>query len=1124
MVYRVQTLCVCYFKCKRRARDPGRVVNVAVRNRHRKRDAATFETRAYDGLHPPAMLIQARQDNHHKSFRVEVDVGDRTSANGASSIAGGGHDAPGSTAAVGREASLGVGAEDEREHGEQGDAGLPSSASVGDTGPLVDDSGGDLSSAPIGDTASFLDDGRDEDRRENVEATVQAFLSDIQVNDDLNLSDVPQDGLSFSFLELSGEAEVADGLAMVEEPTGASMSMALDGDLEEEVGEPDPMECDDQGGEGDVDASVSAAATGDTYGVVAVVHTFPMGPLTLTETVRLERLLERIRLEEEAAIRLAPTLTPLGVEFLRALLCPLDLYEYVPRDDSPPPIGPECSRSNAATLDLLAAWQTTGGTVQNYVAFGLVLQKHAKVKIKTLYLARQLVEETSGLTPIAVDMCPASCVGFTGPRQHMTHCPMCGLARYRYVGARRTQVAVKTYNYVPYLPRLRAYFGNEAWSRLMRYWGQRGRATEDAFSFTDGLATSCEAGHVFGDLCDGMSHIRHRQHGRFLDDREVAVAISTDGAQLLSNRRNSSAWLVLVQTLNLPPSLRFAVDHQHVSLIVPGPGAPKDLDSFLWPLFSEIASLSEHGTMVWDGSQAEWFRLRVHLLGVFADQPASAKVSHFVGGCGLYGCRFCTIRAVRNETSGHAVYFPLAAKLRSHPLNQGRQSYVPSKLPLRTVDQYRLAVARLATSQAVGRRRAVGTSTGIARLPPISFSASFHPIDFFPLDPFHLFNFNVPRTMWKALIGPQAGEFGFSEEQRTQFGAFIASNAKSYPVSFSSRAPRDISLFSNTGYKMVEWGSVFHHFLPAFLHFVGAPLDVRCMLDTFLQGVDLAMDRRGLTLSQIGDVERHFTSFVTEWERLYVASDAAISRATISIHLLLHVSDQLLTLGSVRATSQATCERMIGVLKQGVTAFRSPYAVMANRALSRAQVTLSGIRLGDKSVESREPDSVPALSFPIHDGHAPLTQEDGRQQQILMATHMTADRTATCHSYGRLVLTLSGDGVVVRGSRVGNADNRCCDNVEAVVKGSTCYFHVLHFNSVTTSSSRRSFALVRRFVVEETCPMFLLGSWGPSVELIPVASIVGIVAALALGEATYVVRRSTWQQDPIFSSDTGDAE
>ncbi|KAE8222619.1 hypothetical protein CF319_g4216 [Tilletia indica] len=1140
-LYRVMVLCICYYRCRRREQDPGRHVALGLRNRHRKRDALTFETKAYDGLYPPALLVDAHQYNHHKSFRVPLpqapipntgqvgssrpasvqgELGDAGDASGSGSDHDSCYDAAGGAleldSVMAPESSPGDG----HVYGigtSTSQAGSPppqtSTSQVGCL-PPPNPSGSEVG---ISDGGFGVDDGP-----APLDPLVTALASEFAV----------------SFMELNGDADLAG-----ERPVEiAPVVMPLDADLEEEIGMLDPAEYDlaGTGGDAALDAgeefigerSPLLATSGvptvdtiaddtvsvdiDTYGVVAAMYTYRMGPLTLLDTLRLERLRERIQLEEAAAIRLAPTLSPLGAEFLHALLPPFNTYEYVPDPGSPPPPSLESSSSNLATLDLLAAWRKTGGTVENYVAFSAVLARHAKTEIKTLYLAGRLVEETSGLVPIEVDMCPASCVAFTGPREDMTHCPMCGLARYRDASSRRKRTAVKTYSYVPYLPRLRAYFGSKSWSQAMRYWGQHARSAERAFTFEGETVTSCKGDHLFGDLCDGMSVVRHRQHGHFVNDRDVAVAISTDGAQLLPNRRNSSAWLVIVQTLNLPPSLRFAVDHQHVSLVVPGPGAPKDLDSFLWPLYSELASL-ERGTMVWDSVVPDWFLLRVHLLGVFADQPASAKVSHFVGGCGLYGCRFCIIRAVRNETLGHSAYFPLSSRLSSNPLNGGRQSYDPSNLPLRTVAQYRLAVARLATSEAVVRRKAVGTSTGIARLPPISFSSSFHPFEHFPLDPFHLFNFNVPRTIWKALIGPMPGEYGLTEDQRTQFGAFIASNAKAYPTSFSSRAPRDISLYSNTGYKMVEWGSVFHHFLPAFLHFVGASPDVRTMLDEFLLGVDLSMEREGVTLSQIGDIGRHFTRFVTEWERLYVGSDAAIARATISIHLLLHVADQLATLGSVRATSQATCERMIGLLKQGVTAFRSPYAVMANRALSRAQVTLSRIRLGHDVPDTLNANAIPILSFPIHPGHEPLSPQTAETERALMQAldRNTEGGITSARSYGRMVF---GGGTVIRGSRIAISDSRSCDKVEVFLDGSTAYCHVLHFNLIEFRSSRRALALVRRFAPRETCPKFMVGSWCPSVELIPISSIVGIVAALTLGSSIYVVRRSTWQQDPIFGS------
>ncbi|CAD6909616.1 unnamed protein product [Tilletia controversa] len=615
---------------------------------------------------PPSLLVDAQQNNHHRSFREPLGVGGSGAGSGVGEGVGEeggdmGSDVAASHLRLDQSAlrqEAGIDLDDGRNHdcGEV-DAARPQTASaigVGDRPPehlgrgleggvgLDDDGINGNTTAVTGVLQGDRDVGR------HVEVGFSA-------EDELHVVDAPESTVPVqetravdrcpSFLELSGEAELNGGSdgAVGEHPHSSSP----DDNLDEDVG-------------GDQDL-VDPLEEGFVYGVVAAVHTAPMGPLTESETRSRVRLLERIRLEEAAAVRLAPTLVPLGKDHLAALLPPLDPYKFVPSSGSPPPAPVDRSKSATATLDLLAAWQRTGGTVENYIAFGIVLARHAETEIKSLYIARRLVEEASGLVSIAIDMCPASCVAFTGPRQDLLCCPLCGLARYRVAGSgsQHTRVAVKTYNYVPYLPRLKAYFENKEWSKVMRYWSQRAASTSKAFGREGGVITACDPAHRFGDLCDGMSQLRHREAGRFLDSHDVTVAISTDGAQLLSNRRASSAWLVLVQTLNLPPSLRFAVEHQHVSLIVPGPGAPKDLDSFLWPLYAELASLAVRGAMVWDGAEADWVRIRVHLLGVFGDQPASAKVSHFVGGCGLYGCRSCTIRAVRNETAGHSAYFPL---------------------------------------------------------------------------------------------------------------------------------------------------------------------------------------------------------------------------------------------------------------------------------------------------------------------------------------------------------------------------------------------------------------------------------------------------------------------------------
>lgn len=46
------------------------------------------------------------------------------------------------------------------------------------------------------------------------------------------------------------------------------------------------------------------------------------------------------------------------------------------------------------------------------------------------YQVRRRVEQLSGVVPISYDMCPDTCVGFTGPFVDCDRCPLCGKERY----------------------------------------------------------------------------------------------------------------------------------------------------------------------------------------------------------------------------------------------------------------------------------------------------------------------------------------------------------------------------------------------------------------------------------------------------------------------------------------------------------------------------------------------------------------------------------------------------------------------------------------------------------------------------------------------------------------------
>ncbi|KAK0518253.1 hypothetical protein OC834_007806, partial [Tilletia horrida] len=545
-----------------------------------------------------------------------------------------------------------------------------------------------------------------------------------------------------------------------------------------------------------------------------------------------------------------------------------------------------------------------------------------------------------------------------------------------------------------------------------------------------------------------------------------------------------------------------------------------------------LAAAASEGVAAWDGSRDEWFNLKIHLTGVYADQPGSTKVSHFVGSNGNYGCRHCLIRAVRVPGPGNAAYWPLQCRHEDVPRNVGRPAYDPFDLPVRTENQFRHAMQQLSTAPTQARRTAIATQTGFQALPIVMFDPATRGTDLFPLDPFHLYNFNIPRLLWRtwAEVGDASPrsptEFGLSVEQRTHLGLVIVSNAKNYPTSFSSRAPRDISQYSNTSYRMVEWGSVFHHFLPAFLHHIDAPSAARDMLDLFIAGVNLSMARDGLTFEQVRLVQSLFCQFVMAWEQMHAYDDARVHRATISIHMLLHVVEQLMWTGSMRATSQAACERFIGKVKHELGAFKHPETVMLNRAVALSELTIAQVRLEQLvPPPPTDDDDTPrrALTVLITNTHVALTPEQSAQESALLQQH---DLRASRSRYGKLSVKAGRDNAgdnqlaqVVRGRRIETADSRSASRVSARRQGRLACYDIVHFLLAKSGAAYpaaqpdRAFALAYPLEVTTSARHFFAGEWGSEPELLPISDIVDVIAVLDLGTTKYAVRRGSANSD-----------
>ncbi|KAE8229461.1 hypothetical protein CF326_g5568 [Tilletia indica] len=730
------------------------------------------------------------------------------------------------------------------------------------------------------------------------------------------------------------------------------------------------------------------------------------------------------------------------------------------RDNTRPtaPPSPQClTRNDHKTPSLLIKWVYLDGKDDDYEEYGDLLRDEG-FRIASLFLARKLAAAESGLEPEEYDMCPNSCVAYLGHNLDKTRCPECRRDRYDEIGS----TPLQTFYYIPFLPRLQAMYSTSEYSNLLRYRADR---SQDAKHL---LQKDPDANYVFRDLHDGYESAAYNKLTG--DDRDCFVAITSDGAQLLSNRKNSHTWMVLLQNHNLPPSERFSVRHHHPSLLIPGPSQPKDLDTFLWPLCAELAHLSERGAWTWDGAKKEWFLLRVHLSGVYADQKGSVKLSQHVGGNGTRGCRFCDIKAVFADNDGNSAYFPLHNIVPETRRNRGRSNYNPLNLPHRTKDSYDRGIRSIqeitGTSRVVRERTAdVVRETGMTGLPIVAFSRLYGSPYFFPIDPFHVFHLKVPGLIWKTWkefpkLSPT--QFGLSDSEQKRLGHFMVANAYQYPACFSSRIPRDLALSSNTNYRMVEWAATFHHFLPAFLYELGAPQEVQDMLVLFLETVDMALTRHGLTSDEIEIMRSNFSRFVQKWEAMYATNKDELSRSTISVHQLLHVADQMLAIGSVKATSQASCERYLGSVKGNMNQTKQPYKVVQNRAVKKTRMHLITIRQG--LLPPRSPSERKPLGVVITANHKPLSAHEKLAECALL--RQVPGMRVSIQRYGRLPLRVGA----ARSTRAEwGKGYRCASNVVYIKDDRTLsYAEVIEYIDIETTEGRWQLTLVRNFQVVES--------------------------------------------------------
>ena len=626
------------------------------------------------------------------------------------------------------------------------------------------------------------------------------------------------------------------------------------------------------------------------------------------------------------------------------------LREYtLPPHPSEDPVQPTLSRAEFFSLKHYLAWIESHGTVKAYTVYAQLLAEVTQEDILSLHKVKKLASNLTGLSSSNVDMCPKSCMAFTGDSRSATSCSYKDCNERRYKSQQSVKAKPKpqaTMLYVPIIPIIQAYYGNEATASQMRH---RDNCLKSA------LEALARGAGVKSEFANSGNHVHHyKKLGLFADERDTALTISSDGAQL-TMKKQSNMWILIMVLLNLPPEMCYRANNVIIPLVIPGPSAPGNIESFIYPLFEELAMASV-GFWTWDAIDSAYFILRAYLCGVKGDMLGSAKLSGMAGHSALHGDRFSMVQGAypAKQRGGKPQYYPISPP-EKRTYNPKRPIVDVDFLPLRTQGHYWETIERLqGASQA--EQRKIMKQTGISRLTICAASPAFRHPSFFPLDPFHLFYENCMVHIWDLWVEhSSAGEqIHMNKEIASQLGGEIEKAVKTLPPSFCGPI-RNPYTKRHSQYKIYEWMALLHWYIIPIAAELGFDVEVLRNFQQFVDIVEVAMSHSPKSDEELVLFHKQIKSFLLEFERLYVGDNAdKVSRCRLCIWQLIHVPLHISWNGSIRFGSQATVERAIGEIGHKVRSKKAPFANIATMLFNRANAKVLTLKFPSLIISPKE--------------------------------------------------------------------------------------------------------------------------------------------------------------------------
>ncbi|KAL5752708.1 hypothetical protein ACOSP7_022905 [Xanthoceras sorbifolium] len=200
---------------------------------------------------------------------------------------------------------------------------------------------------------------------------------------------------------------------------------------------------------------------------------------------------------------------------------------------------------------------------------------------KLFYQTKKIITDL-GLRCNKIDACPKDCMLYWKEKAQETKGTVCGTSRWKEMIDNANQsslsdrkISVKVLHHFPLIPRLQRYFMSTKTACFMQ-WHERDRVK-------DGLLrhlANFEAWKTFDNLYLDFALYPHN----------ARLGLASDGFNPFGTMSIShSTWPVDLIIYNLPPWMGMKQPNFIMSLLIPGPHAPKnDIDVYLQPLIDEL--------------------------------------------------------------------------------------------------------------------------------------------------------------------------------------------------------------------------------------------------------------------------------------------------------------------------------------------------------------------------------------------------------------------------------------------------------------------------------------------------------------------------------------------------------